>query len=252
VADLHTASGLVCAGFDYMGHGSSEGTRLRIESFDDLVNDLLQFVDDARARHPGLPTFIRGQSMGGLLGVVAALKRRDFFRGLALGAPAFELSWSRSALLRASQLVIGSSAPTAILAGQARARESLAQLATPLAVFQGVEDGTVAPVGARHLVCSAGSADKSLYLYQDMGHNMSIEPDVLEWLLARLDGGGQGTAPSGAALHVRSPVPGAAWTPPPPGSADANANTQLETLCESEQQARRLDALFCEHGRVPL
>lgn len=100
VADLHTASGLLCAGLDYMGHGQSEGTRLHIESFALLVDDLLQFADAVRARHDPagrLPVFVRGQSMGGLLGVVAALRRPGLFRGLALGAPAFELSWSRCA-----------------------------------------------------------------------------------------------------------------------------------------------------------
>lgn len=255
VADMHTASNLLCAGFDYQGHGRSEGARMRLESFELLVADILQFVDALRARHPDLPIFLRGQSLGGLLSVAAALKWPELFSGLTLGAPAFELSWSRWALLRASRVLVGAVAPTAILDGQASVGELLGQLVTPIGVFQGVEDGTVNPVGARHLVAGAGSQDKSLYLYQDMGHNMSIEPDVHEWLLARLpskDGRATDAPPLGAVLHVRSPVPGVAYKPPPPGSADANANTQLETLREPEQQGARLDALFGERGAVPL
>ena len=80
---------------------------------------------------------------------------------------------------------------------------------------------------------------------------MSIEPDVLEWVLARLSAA-DAPPPGGATLHVRSPVPGGPWRPPPPGSADANANTQLESVREPEEQGARLDALFGERGRVPL
>mmetsp|Transcript_6330 Transcript_6330/g.19098 ORF Transcript_6330/g.19098 Transcript_6330/m.19098 type:complete len:329 (+) Transcript_6330:122-1108(+) len=255
VAKLHTANGLVCAGIDYMGHGRSEGARLHVESFDLLVDDVLQFVDELRVRYPHLPIFIRGQSMGGLLGVLAALRRPELFQGLALGAPAFELSWNRYALLRLGGLFLGSSAPTAILAGQGGARQQLSGLTTPIAVFQGVEDDAVSPVGARHLITGASAAkERALYLYQDMGHNMSIEPDVIEWVDARLGGSGRPEDEHlpGATLHVRSPVAGAAWQLQPPGSAHANANTQLETVRVPAQQGARLDALLGETGGVPL
>ena len=118
----------------------------------------------------------------------------------------------------------------------------------PLAVFQGVDDSTVSPAGARHLVAAAGSRCRSLYLYRGRGHNISIEPDVNDWLEARLVGAADHE--EGTVLHVREPAPGV--SPAPPGSSDANAGTRLETVREPAQQAEHLDAIFGERGGGPL
>lgn len=228
VANTLTTGGLLCTGLDYSGHGESEGRRsyIHAEDLSLTVEDVLQHVDDVMQRHPGLPVFARTQSLGGLVGVLSALGRPSFFQGLALGAPPFELAGLFGALDRWN-LVRWHAIPTAA----ARVRESVGGLTAPLAVFQGLEDGTCAPQGARRLVQSAGSTDKSLYLYKDMGHNMSIEPDVLEWLSARTNGANNG----GVRLCIRRPIPGCSW-PPRPGEGGADENTELEVVPEPEQQ----------------
>jgi fermentation-respiration switch protein FrsA (DUF1100 family) len=120
---------------------------------------------------------------------------------------------------------------------------------TPIAVFQGVSDGTVSAAGARALISDVGSADKALYLYAQMGHNMSIEPDVRDWLLGRLE---QPPPAHAMLLHVRQPATGVVWRQLPPGAADANVGTVLETVREPERQAQMLDELLQQSRRRPL
>ena len=251
VAELHVSHGLACAGIDYMGHGYSEGRRSRLESVECVVDDLLQFIDEVlRPAFPApLPIFLRGQSLGGIVALAAALRRPKLFSGLALGAPAFELRWYTYPF-----------APRAITSGAADVRAKLSRLALPVACFQGVEDTTVDPVGARHLIGALeGCQTRSLYLYVDMGHNMSIEPDVSEFLLARLDELHEGRAaaavadggPCGAVLKVRRPAAGVVWRQPPPGSKDANVGTVVEVV-EPAKQAEVLDELLKEECGVPL
>lgn len=237
VGKLLSARGLLCAGLDYPGHGASEGRRNRLESVAALAEDVLQFIDETlRPRHPDLPIFLRGQSLGGLVALSMALQRPALFSGLALGAPAYEL-----------RPLIWAFAPRAITEGGASLKAQMKELAVPVAVFQGVQDSTVSPAGARHLIQHVGSEDRSLYLYDNMGHNMSIEPDVCDWLLERIEP--TGASGGGAAtLHIRRPVSDVKWKPQPPGSEDANANTELETVHEPAQQASLLDKLLRERS----
>ena len=69
-----------------------------------------------------------------------------------------------------------------------------------------------------------------------MGHNMSMDPDVLDWLLSRT-----GAAAVGPTLCVRHPRPGAE-RPPPPGCEAAASNTALDRIAERDQR-RVLDEL---------
>lgn len=244
VADAHTARGLLCAGLDYSGHGRSEGKRSYV-FMDDvslIVDDVLQLVEElAKSHASGLPVFLRGQSLGGIVALMAALRRPDLFVGLALGAPPYEFAGFLGVLARWNLLVRLHAVPAA----SAYVRENIGSLSLPVAVFQGLEDGTCAAAGARRLVRDVGSADRSLYLYKNMGHNMSIEPDVLDWLVPRASA--QAAPSAGATLYFRRPMPGLVW-PPPPGDAAAAANTLLEEVRDPEEQRCLLDDLLSERG----
>lgn len=67
LAGALVADGAVVAGPDHVGHGLSDGERVLIESFDDVVADLHVVADGLRADHPGLPLVLLGHSMGGLI-----------------------------------------------------------------------------------------------------------------------------------------------------------------------------------------
>ena len=46
-----------------VGHGKSDGDRIHINDFDIYVQDVVQHVELLKAKHPGLPLFIVGESM---------------------------------------------------------------------------------------------------------------------------------------------------------------------------------------------
>ena len=46
-----------------VGHGKSDGDRIHINDFHIYVRDVVQHVELLKAKHPGLPVFIIGESM---------------------------------------------------------------------------------------------------------------------------------------------------------------------------------------------
>lgn len=67
VAAHFARSGYVSYLPDAKGHGRSEGSWAVVESLEDLAADLAAFCSEVAELHPGLPLFIQGESMGGLL-----------------------------------------------------------------------------------------------------------------------------------------------------------------------------------------
>lgn len=76
---------------DLRGHGQSEGTRVHVDSFDDYLGDLDKLV--ARAERHGVPLFMIGHSLGGLIAVRWAQTRRPLagrLRGLVTSGAALK------------------------------------------------------------------------------------------------------------------------------------------------------------------
>lgn len=74
----HVGLRLAAAGFavyaaDHRGHGRSGGRRANIERMALVLADLRSFVRFAAARHPGLPVFMVGHSLGGLIALHCAI-----------------------------------------------------------------------------------------------------------------------------------------------------------------------------------
>jgi alpha-beta hydrolase superfamily lysophospholipase len=67
------ARGCAVHAYDQLGHGRSEGPRAHARRFADLLDDLGALLALVRAEHAGLPIFLLGHSLGGL--VVAAFLR---------------------------------------------------------------------------------------------------------------------------------------------------------------------------------
>lgn len=66
----HVARILVGRGYgvyalDQRGHGRSEGPRANLHVFSELVADLRRYSEMLYERHPALPRFVLGHSMGG-------------------------------------------------------------------------------------------------------------------------------------------------------------------------------------------
>jgi alpha-beta hydrolase superfamily lysophospholipase len=65
VAEAFTGAGYALQGFDLRGHGQSAGQRGHTPAYDNLMEDIADFIADAQKRYPGLPVFLYGHSMGG-------------------------------------------------------------------------------------------------------------------------------------------------------------------------------------------
>jgi acylglycerol lipase len=96
----HVGARLAAAGFavyaaDHRGHGRSDGRRANIERMTLIVEDLSSFVRFAVERHPGLPVFMVGHSLGGLIALHYATEPGTtepgtLLDGLVVSGPAVE------------------------------------------------------------------------------------------------------------------------------------------------------------------
>ncbi|XP_068605814.1 monoglyceride lipase [Brachionichthys hirsutus] len=77
---------------DHVGHGQSEGDRMNVKDFQVYIRDSLQHVDLMKSRHPDLPVFIVGHSMGGAISILMACERPGDFAGVVLIAPMVQMN----------------------------------------------------------------------------------------------------------------------------------------------------------------
>jgi alpha-beta hydrolase superfamily lysophospholipase len=87
VAQAFCSNGIGVLGFDHRGHGRSEGKRGHIPGMKRAMEDIDHFVQDAQTRFPGLPLFLYGHSMGGLMVLNFALTRRPSLSGVVCTSP---------------------------------------------------------------------------------------------------------------------------------------------------------------------
>ena len=206
--------GVAVYGFDLRGHGRSEGDRIWVNRFDRYVADLGTYVDRIRDRHPNVPRFLFGHSMGGTIAGLFAVERPDAMAGLILSAPALVVPNERFPLLRrlapvasalfprlrlaklggsmmssdpevvahfqVDPLVFHGRMPTRTGCEILRAGERLLQrserLTVPLLILHGTADVVTSPDGSRELHDRSQSTDKTLKLYDGLYHDLPREP----------------------------------------------------------------------------
>ena len=100
VASQMLLHGIEVHALDLRGHGHSEGTPGRVDSFDAYVEDVALFLDTVRAETDGLPQILLGHSMGGLVTALYVAERGFDLDGLVLSSPALGLAGSGSAPVR--------------------------------------------------------------------------------------------------------------------------------------------------------
>lgn len=79
--------GFVVYGFDQRGYGRSAGKRGSIESWDEYRQDVATFLALVREQRPGLPLFLFGHSLGGLIAAHYVLNDQSGLDGVVLSAP---------------------------------------------------------------------------------------------------------------------------------------------------------------------
>lgn len=87
LADALVRNGAVVYAVDHVGHGKSEGERVFVQDFEDVVTDLHALDETARREHPGLPVVLLGHSMGGLIASRYAQRYGDSLAALVLSSP---------------------------------------------------------------------------------------------------------------------------------------------------------------------
>jgi alpha-beta hydrolase superfamily lysophospholipase len=228
-AEEFTARGFAVTALDLRGRGKSEGERFYIDSIDDYVSDLAQTIALARSRHPELPLYLLGHSAGGVTAVSYALDHQDLIDGLIcesfafrVYAPNFALKllegashiaphahvlrlkmedFSRDpawvAVLNADPLTHDEVQPVQTVAAFARAGErferEFGRITLPVLILHGTADKATRPDGSRQFFDEAGSADKSLKLYEGHYHDLlndlgreQVMDDIVQWIEARL------------------------------------------------------------------
>lgn len=93
MAAVLNAEGAYVIGPDHKGHGLSQGERVLISDFEEVVADLDAVVQIARGSFPGVPVVMIGHSMGGMIAARYGQVHGDQLRGLVLSGPVLG-SWA--------------------------------------------------------------------------------------------------------------------------------------------------------------
>ncbi len=223
------ANGLAVYALDLRGRGQSDGERFYVDSFADYVGDVSGMVDIAEAAHPGLPVFLLGHSAGGVASCLYTLDHQDRLAGFICESFAFKVpapdfaiaalkglshlaphahvlrlkneDFSRDpvavAAMNDDPLIAHESQPTKTVAELARAddrlEKSFGDFKLPLLILHGTDDKAARASGSQQFYDNAGSADRTLKLYEGHFHDLLndvdkqvVMADIEAWLNARL------------------------------------------------------------------
>ena len=207
--------GYAVYGLDHIGHGKSDGRREFVESFDDFTAPLTIFYKMVAEWQPGIPIFLLGHSLGGLIASYYLLDHQDKFKGAIISAPTVEIGDSVTQLTITMAKVLSKIAPKAgvmsldattiskdpevvaayisdplvfhgkttarlgaeLLSAMMRSSAEAGTIRLPVIIVQGAEDALVEPHGAQMLYDTIGSEDKTLKIYKGLWHEVFNEPE---------------------------------------------------------------------------
>lgn len=213
-------AGLATFALDHHGHGQSEGERANIRSVADAVADLDAFVDLATSEVPGVPVFLVGHSMGGLIAVAYAEVHESRLAGLAVSGPALVLNPAFEAmeamdeipdlplgpLVSRDPLVVADYEsdplnyhgpfPRDMIRAFAEikaVRDSFSLITIPVLAMHGEADALVAPQASEDLAAGVSSEDVTLRIWPGLYHEIWNEPEkeetvgaLVEWITRRV------------------------------------------------------------------
>ncbi len=214
VVDELLGDGWAVYGLDHRGHGRSGGTRVHARRYADLITDLETFRSAVAARHPGLPVYLLGHSMGGQIALAYAVEHERELAGLVLSAPALASDVVPSALVPALQVLarvlptirpvgidqtkisrdpkvvrdyqddplVHHGNPTLALGAAVYAQMDVlpgraGALRLPVLVQHGTDDALTDPAGTRRIETACGSPDMTVRWYDGLWHEIYNEPD---------------------------------------------------------------------------
>lgn len=214
VVDALAPDGWAVYGLDHRGHGRSAGKRAHLDRYEDWISDFDLFRRHVVARHPDVPVFLLGHSMGGQIALAYALDHGDGLRGLVLSAPALAsnaipqaavpvlkglsriaptlrpagidetkiskdpevvTAYQADPLVHHGNPTLGLSA--ALFRGFDVLPERARGLTLPLLLQHGTLDELTDPAGSRLLESTSGSPDQTVHWYEGLWHEIYNEPE---------------------------------------------------------------------------
>lgn len=222
-------AGFATYALDHRGRGRSEGERFYVEKFTDFTGDLGTFISIAKNENPGLPVYLLGHSAGGVIACGYAIEDQSQIDGLICESFAFKLpvpdlvlavlkgvsylaphlhvfalnnkDFSRDPAVVESMnndpLIKGESQPAETAAEMIKADQMLEKcfdrITIPVMIMHGTEDKATRPDGSQFFYDHAGSADKTLKLYEGHYHDLLndidkeiVMGDIISWISARI------------------------------------------------------------------
>jgi acylglycerol lipase len=224
-AEQLVARGLAVYALDLHGRGQSDGERFYLDRMSDYVHDVHAVVSLARSRHHELPIFLFGHSAGGVVSCVYTLEHQAELAGLICESFAFQVAAPDFALavvkglshlaphahvlrlkneqfsrdpqvveaMNRDPLIANEVQPTKTVAELVRADERLREefrlITLPVLILHGTADKVTNPKGSQLFFDTAGSADKTLKLYEGHVHDLLndfgkevVMADIRAWI----------------------------------------------------------------------
>ena len=94
VAETLNQGGYAVIASDLRGHGRSGGKRGHSPTFEAFMDDMAVLLDEAARRYTGLPCFLWGHSLGGVLVTNYVLRRKPQLTGVVITSPGLRTSIS--------------------------------------------------------------------------------------------------------------------------------------------------------------
>lgn len=89
MADFLVKHGISSYAIELKGFGNTEGTKGHIDSLNTYIKDVRRLCNIIKKEHRGRPVFVAGESMGGIIAFLAAIKKPGLFRGMICMSPGF-------------------------------------------------------------------------------------------------------------------------------------------------------------------
>jgi alpha-beta hydrolase superfamily lysophospholipase len=93
VGAFFASSGYAVIVIDLRGHGRSFGKRGDFPSYNQVMDDIALFLDEARKRHPAIPLILYGHSMGGNLVLNHLIRNKPEVAGAVVTSPWLRLTF---------------------------------------------------------------------------------------------------------------------------------------------------------------
>jgi alpha-beta hydrolase superfamily lysophospholipase len=219
-AEYFLARGVSVVAPDHLGHGASPGVRTHVIEFEDFLRPLDELREQISQWYPGVPCFLIGHSMGGLIAARYLLDHQSQFTGAALSGAALQAAQQPSAfsmfmarlfsrflpkmgllqldatqISRDPQVVQDYLEDPLVHNGKASARlvvelfqnmelvaRDAGKITLPILVMHGSADAMTTSDGSEEFQRAVGSRDKALKIYPDLYHEIFNEPERLEVL----------------------------------------------------------------------